>query len=898
MLAVHRQRAGSGSLLNVRTRLITAVSTLLLAHAQASADNPRDLFGLGPKKPDGKPAGAAAKPAAPAALPPVTQPLEQSPAAVRWSASATQLLRLPTGDLPHDAMAVLAMGVGRDDAGVVIGGASGLENRWTIGAAPIDDVSTGGASTGLPLQFLDQLHVQIGGFAAHDRVSTGGVIDAELRRGGPRHHLKIWGSYGLAADRTERATVPQNYQLMRSSLQARHTASAGALADGPIATIHHAPVWYVLGLAATVQQKDLLRTGARLVDTNQDGVPDLDGESYSANFVLEPIYHARQNSASVSFPGMARVGWSHASDEVTVTLLGTAARNTRFVTNSMPAAAAVDRWFVTGDAIANWTHRFRHGRLQLTAAWHRNLRLESAHDSAGANEPQRLSAYLPDSLGAPELTDACADGGATDVFSQIPNCPIPGWFASGGVGRLIDTTGDRPSASIDYAHTLGSHMVRVGGTGEDSRIINIYRFSGGRFIRSLFPTHVDSEYYVRPGTTCTADDPTVPCSYVSATEQRFRTRYLAAFLEDTWRPTSDLTLNAGLRWESMQVGSALDFANQWAPRLSAAWDPIGHGRSRVFWSFGRSHAMLPVGVAEAIAPAPATGREYVSQFGSGRIVDATGGYAVFAPIEPITVDEVVGGVEAGLANTVTMRMWGQARWQRQALETTPLGLSNLDRAVGVPARQAQLLATELITNPLRDTAVRFGYQWGRSVGSTAGAYDPAQGIVQFTGTDFGSGTDNLYGRLPNDQGHRFYAELYRGATVKGLPVSITGRAVLSSGRPRNAVAQSGDATVQLVPRGSLERTPMVATVNVRAAVRYAGVEFGLEVFNLFDRRTATAVDDVYSRSVVRPIVGGKASDLVFLRDVDGVLAVRSPGYGQALGFQAPIFALLNIRTEI
>nr|MBP9088029.1 TonB-dependent receptor [Kofleriaceae bacterium] len=437
-----------------------------------------------------------------------------------------------------------------------------------------------------------------------------------------------------------------------------------------------------------------------------------------------------------------------------------------------------------------------------------------------------------------------------------------------------------------------------GVTFEDSRVVNVHRFTGDRFIRSLFPSHVDAEYYVRPGTTCDANDLSTPCSYVSATEQRFRTRYVAGFLQDTWRLPSDVVLNAGLRWESMQVGSVLKFDQQLAPRVNVAWDPLGQGRSRVFWGFGRSHAMLPVGVAEALSPVPATAREYTSEFGSGRIVDPTGGYPVFAHVAPITVDEATGGAEVGVANTVIMRLWGQMRWQRQALETTPLGLSNLDRAVGVPARQAQLLAAEIVTHPLRATAIRFGYQWGRSVGPTTGAYDPAQGVTQYTGRDFNDGTDNLYGRLPNDMGHRFFSELMRTGKLAGLPVTVGGRAVLSSGRPRNAMAETSDSAVQLVPRGSLGRTPLLATVNVRAAVRYAGLDIGVEVFNLFDQRNATAVDDVYSRSSVRPIVNGRATDLVFMRDVQGAVAIRAPGYGQAFSYQAPIFALLSIRAEL
>ncbi|MBP9087510.1 MAG: hypothetical protein KBG15_15410, partial [Kofleriaceae bacterium] len=533
----------------LRRRMVMAGATITLASAasagNARADDPRQLFGLGakPASPSSVATPATAKESAATTLPAVTPPPEQSPAAMRWTASAAQLLRLPTADFTHDVLASFALGVSRDDTGLVIGGASGLENRWTLGGAPIDDISSGGASTTLPLQFLDQLSVQIGGFAAADRTSTGGVIDVSLRKAGAHHRLSTWGLFGVAASRTERALVPVSYALMRSKIVARQNLTVGAVADGPIRKVLGGATWYLAGLAATAQQRDLVRTGARLVDQNADGEPDLDGTTFDSNYVTETVYRSRQNTDSLFLPGLLQVGWTGRHDEVDVALVGSAARNTRFVTNSSPAAAAVDRWFVTGDIIAHWKHRFAHGRLQLTAAWHRSVREESAHDAAASDEPQRLNAYLPAALVEPDLLQACSDAGA-DPYPAIPNCPIPGWYATGGAGRLIDATADRPSATLDYEHGFGVHTVRTGVTFEDSRVVNVHRFTGDRFIRSLFPSHVDAEYYVRPGTTCDANDLSTPCSYVSATEQRFRTRYVAGFLQDTWRLPSDVVLNA------------------------------------------------------------------------------------------------------------------------------------------------------------------------------------------------------------------------------------------------------------------------------------------------------------------------------------------------------------------
>ncbi len=159
---------------------------LVLATSIAHADDPRDVFGI-PKKPteapidcrDGSDFGCVRP----------TEPLaDDAPLALSTWLPAKYLLSLPVGDATHDQVAHYAMGAGRDEAGVVLGGATGLENRWTIDGAPTESVRTGAAETRVPLAFLDGILVTAGGFSAHDRTSTGGVIEARLRRGGD--HLR------------------------------------------------------------------------------------------------------------------------------------------------------------------------------------------------------------------------------------------------------------------------------------------------------------------------------------------------------------------------------------------------------------------------------------------------------------------------------------------------------------------------------------------------------------------------------------------------------------------------------------------------------------------------------------------------------------------------------------
>ena len=77
-----------------------------------------------------------------------------------------------------------------------------------------------------------------------------------------------------------------------------------------------------------------------------------------------------------------------------------------------------------------------------------------------------------------------------------------------------------------------------------------------------------------------------------------RASNLAAFVQDSWRIGSDLTINAGIRYEEQRLydasgDAAITLTGEWSPRVGAVWDPLRNGKSKVFASYGRYYQTIP-----------------------------------------------------------------------------------------------------------------------------------------------------------------------------------------------------------------------------------------------------------------------------------------------------------------
>ena len=78
------------------------------------------------------------------------------------------------------------------------------------------------------------------------------------------------------------------------------------------------------------------------------------------------------------------------------------------------------------------------------------------------------------------------------------------------------------------------------------------------------------------------------------------TKRYSGFIQDQWRITPALTVNAGVRYDTETLYNGLrpdekafSLTNQWAPRFGVTWDFAGDGTSKLYASAGRFYYAIP-----------------------------------------------------------------------------------------------------------------------------------------------------------------------------------------------------------------------------------------------------------------------------------------------------------------
>jgi hypothetical protein len=466
---------------------------------------------------------------------------------------------LPIGrrisDISYLAAGVSNSGsVGRQNPS--ISGGSGLDNQYVIdgvnitnqgyGALGSYSVIFGSLGNAVPFDFFKEVQVKTGGYEAEFGQSMGGVVNVITKSG----TNSIRGSaFGYTRPTGLEATWKQ-YQSEQGTVQ---TLSS--------------------------QQHDVGVEG---------GGPVIENRVFFFGAV-DPQWETRTLQAPEGFPLFNPDGYDRNRRNLSYSVKGTGQLN---------SAHRIDASFF-GDPSHGEMGPQRSSALTVT-----DTSSFSELDYGGHNQTVRYDGIL----GRSWLMEA-AYGRALNKISELPS--VDTWritdrtvtplVTTGGVGGY--EAGNRSlnnQWTIKSTNIVGAHQVKYGFAYDDVAYTNVNKRTGPTFIAP------DGRTTATGASVSILSDPVYGQIY-RVTRANFNSgietaqKYWNLFVQDSWKAGSRLTINPGLRYEQETLDGAqvkgVGLKNNWAPRIGAAYDATGDGKTKVFGNWGRFYARLPNDVA-------------------------------------------------------------------------------------------------------------------------------------------------------------------------------------------------------------------------------------------------------------------------------------------------------------
>lgn len=240
----------------------------------------------------------------------------------------------------------------------------------------------------------------------------------------------------------------------------------------------------------------------------------------------------------------------------------------------------------------------------------------SAIDFGGHNQTVRY-----DGVVTPALLFEASFARAYNIIEETPS--VNAWSVtdttlvpnrlSGGIGFFEENKSENLQYTVKSTYFAGDHQIKGGILYED-----VDYSQGSNRTGPTFVVH-DGRTTATGASVSVLPDINLGRIY-RVTRANFNTErpttqsYLSFFVQDSWKATDRLTVNAGLRYEEQTLKGSLaqlgttggdfvdDFrlSNNWAPRIGAVYDVLGNGRSRLYGNWGRFFARMPNDIAARV----------------------------------------------------------------------------------------------------------------------------------------------------------------------------------------------------------------------------------------------------------------------------------------------------------
>ncbi|QUN06307.1 TonB-dependent receptor [Shewanella yunxiaonensis] len=458
-----------------------------------------------------------------------------------------EIERLP---LPKDvtSVALLAPGTTRGDARfgnfASFGGASVAENAFYINGLNVTNFRNGLGFSNVPFDFYDQFEVKTGGYSAEFGRSTGGVVNAVVKRGS--NDWEFGGNIRWRPDSlSEHAPNSYNSEgdlYIDNSHDSNEVKEGNIYASGPIIKDK---LFFFAMYQPNSKKQDYAETNSELISSAKSDNPfwglKLDW-NIAENHTLEFLAFSDSDKQTTQTSG--------SSDAIDKT------GGDNYVTT------------YTGQWTDDFTAKFTYGVNKYN--------LSSTTDSETIDQCNMII----------DVRD--------EASSYYNGCVSPSaYFVSTGED-------ERKEFRADFEWVINeNHTLTFGYDQENNKSVSDQFYTG--------PDGVYWVYYdvgdPTVGATL-ANGATTPVGVTQYARSRqrtvggsFKTKSEALYVEDTWTIADDITLNLGLRWDSFDNmnsngDSFAKIDNMIAPRIGVSWDINGNGESKLFANVGRYY--LPV----------------------------------------------------------------------------------------------------------------------------------------------------------------------------------------------------------------------------------------------------------------------------------------------------------------
>jgi len=435
-------------------------------------------------------------------------------------------------------------------------GASGLENQYVVDGANVTNTGYGGLGSysitfgslgnATPYDFIKEIQVKTGGYEAEFGQATGGVVNVITKSGANQFRGSAFAytaPSGLESGWTQ-------YQATNGSVNtaSTKTGDVGVEAGGKVV-------------------KDrVFFFGA--ID------PGWQTRTFTAppNFPLASLGEVPRDRQTTSYAAKATVQLNSAN-RIDASFFGDPSHGDTGPQRTSSLLRTTTSGFSTLD----------YGGHQQTVKYDGILSSSFLVEGSFARSLNKIS-ELP-SVNTWQVTDT----------RVVPN------IISGGIGSYEQgNVSDSKQWSVKATNIVGGHQVKYGIQYDDVTYQQLNQRTGPTFLAADGrQTATCASIQIIPD-VCLGQIYRVTRANFNVSRDIPQT-YVNFFAQDTWRVGDRLTINPGIRYEQEKMSGTIikdwSLKNNWAPRIGAAYDMSGDGRTKLYGNYGIFYARIPLDLA-------------------------------------------------------------------------------------------------------------------------------------------------------------------------------------------------------------------------------------------------------------------------------------------------------------